>query len=210
MGFCSNRSGSSANIYYRDESLRSALSEVSVPLRQMLEQTERTYLLGNTRVKMRTSVENLEVGDFRLDKLSEGENAELPRWVAEELVSLGMAESSEEPFEAELFRALSREKMLGPLQLSALPPDFYARMRRKLDHLEREVAGGRAKREEADKLRAGSYDLIGMRLSKMLSLSSSSGSVGSLADKLTPEESFFFSSSQAMSKEWKGILLGGK
>ena len=175
----------------------------------MLERREREYLLGGTRVKMRSSVENLEVGDFRIEKLVEGETTDMPRWVAEELARLNMAEVVEEPFELEVFRALSREKMMGPLQLSVLPHDFYVRMKRRLGRLAEGLVDGKVKKEDFDRLTSGSYDLVGMRLSKLLSLSSSSTSVSSLSDKVTPEELAFFSMSQGLSKEWKAALLGG-
>ena len=81
-------------------------------------------------------------------------------------------------------------------------------MRRRLDRLGEWVVEKKVRKEDLDKLRAGSYDLVGMRLSKLLSLSSSGTSVASLADRLTPEESAFFSLSQGLSKEWKEALLG--
>ncbi|MDA4124300.1 MAG: hypothetical protein OK438_02430 [Thaumarchaeota archaeon] len=164
--------------------------------------------MGKAKVVMRSSLDNIDVGDFRIDGLKQGETVELPRWVAEELSSLSLAELAEEPFETEIFRAIGKEKMMGPLQLSALPQDFYLRMKRRLSLLGRAATDGKAKKEDLDRLKAGSYDLIGMRLSKLLSLSSSSTSVTSLADKLTPEESAFFTASQSVSKEWRAALLG--
>ncbi len=175
----------------------------------MLERREREYLLGAARTRMKSSVENLDVGDFHIDRLSEGESVELPRWVADELIGQGMAESAETPFENEIFSALSREKMMGPLQLSTLAPDFYVRMRRKVGALSAGVAEGKSRREDLERLRAVCYDLVGIRLSKLLSLSSSSTPASSLADKLTPEEAAFFAISQSLSKEWKAGLLGG-
>ena len=185
------------------------MSDEQLTLRQMIERREREYLLANTRAKMRSSVENLDVGDFHIEKLNEGESVELPRWVADELVGQGMAETAESPFENEIFNALSKEKMMGPLQLSGLQPDFYVRMRRKLAGLGASVAEGRSKKEEYDRLRAVCYDLVGIRLSKLLSLSSSSATATALGEKLTPEESAFFALSQSLSKEWKAGLLGG-
>ena len=158
---------------------------------------------------MRSSVENLDVGDFHIEKLTQGESVELPRWVADELVGQGIAETTEAPFENEIFSALSKEKMMGPLQLSTLPHDFYVRMRRRLGALGAAVAEGKAKREEFERLRAVCYDLVGIRLSKLLSLSSSSAPASTLGERLTPEESEFFALSQALSKEWKSGLLGG-
>ena len=49
---------------------------------------------------------------------------------------------------------------------------------------------------------------MGIRLSKLLSLSSTSTPASSLAEKLTPEESEFFALSQSLSREWKVGLLG--
>ncbi len=185
------------------------LSEEQIALRQMLERREREYLLGTARAKMRSSIENLDVGDFHIEKLSEGEAVELPRWVLDELAAQGMAESSEAPFENEIFNALSKEKMMGPLQLSGLAPDFYIRMKRRLGTLKAAVAEGKTRREDLERLRVVCYDLIGIRLSKLLSLSSSSTPASTLADKLTPEEKEFFVISQSLSKEWKSGLLGG-
>lgn len=166
-------------------------------------------MLGRAKVKMRSSVENLETGDFSVPRLSEGETTELPRWVADELVGLNMAESIEESFETEIFRALSKEKMMGPLQLSGISPEFYLRMRRRLATLGAAAVEGKAKKEEVDRLRSACYDLVGIRLSKLLSLSSSATTVSALEGKVTPEESAFFAASQSLSKEWRGALLGG-
>lgn len=185
------------------------MSEEQIALKQMLERREREYLLGKTSIRMRSALENLDVGDFRIEQLSEGESIELPRWVADQLIGQGLAEAVEGPFENEIFRILGKEKMMGPLQLSTLPGDFYVKMRRRLGQLVGGVAEGKVNKQELDRLRAVCYDLVGMRLSKLLSLSSSSTPASSMGDKLTPEESAFFAVSQSLSKEWKGGLLGG-
>ena len=186
------------------------MSDEQLNLRQMLERREREYLMTSTRARMRSSVENLDIGDFHIERLNEGESVELPRWVADELVGQGMAETAESPFENEVFNALSKEKLMGPLQLSGLQPDFYVRMRRRLSTLGASVGEGKSRKEEYDRLRAVCYDLVGIRLSKLLSLSSSSATATTLGDKLTPEESAFFALSQSLSKEWKAALLGGQ
>ena len=175
---------------------------------QLFEQRERDYMLARVRVKMRTSVENIEAGDYRIESLAEGQSAELPRWVAEELVGLNLAEQADEPFETEIFRAVSKEKMMGPLQLSSLPEDFFLRMRRRVGHLAVAADEGKVKREEYEKLRNVCYDLVGMRLSKLLSLSSSLAKAADMGDRLTPEERTFFTMAQASSAEWKAALLG--
>ena len=66
------------------------------------------------------------------------------------------------------------------------------------------------RKEDYERLRASSYDLIGIRLGKLLSLSSSSTTLSAIADKLTPEEKVFFATSQSLTKEWRTTLLGEK
>src|SRR2546422_4460224 len=159
---------------------------------------------------MRSAVENIEVGDLKIEKLREGEIAELPRWVAEEFAGLGLAEVAEEPFETEILKSLSREKMIGAFQLSNLAPDFYLRMKRRLAYLHDAAGGGGGGKEDFERLRASCYDLIGIRLGKLLSLSSSSTTLSAIAHKLTPEGKAFFATSQSLPKEWRSTLLGEK
>ncbi|HUH99907.1 MAG TPA: hypothetical protein VLY65_02590 [Nitrososphaerales archaeon] len=174
---------------------------------RMFEQREREFLVSPIRVTMKTSTEQIEVGDLLLAKAKEGERMELPRWVAEELVDLGLAELQEEPFDVEIFKALTREKMLASPQLSPLEPNFYIRMRRRLAVIKAGVEKGKYRREDYEKLRMASYDLIGRRLSKLLSISSSA-SVKTITDRITPEEKAFFTMSSSISASWKTALLG--
>jgi GINS complex protein len=174
----------------------------------LFEQREREYLLAKVRVKARLSVENVDAGDYRIDSLTEGQATDLPRWMAEELAVLNVVEIPEEPFETEIFRALSKEKMMGPLQLSVLPEDFYMRMRRRLARLDVAAREGKARKEEVEKLRAVCYDLVGIRLSKLLSLSSTSTRASDMGDKLTSEEKAFFTKAQLSANEWKTALMG--
>ena len=177
-------------------------------IRQLFEREERDFMLTRARVKMRAPLENIEVGEFKIAGVSEGERAEFPRWVAEELVKLGLAEMEEEPFENEIFRAVTREKMYASPQLSTLNPEFYIRMRRRLSIIGEGVESGKTRREDYERLKSSCYDLIGRRLSKLLSLSSSMTSLETLGDKVTPEEREFFLLCQSISKEWKSALLG--
>jgi GINS complex protein len=183
------------------------LEDPSANVAKVFEQREREFLLVPVRVTMKTSTEEIEVGDLVLKKAKEGERVEMPRWVAEELVELELAELQEESFEVEIFKALTREKILAALQLSQLEPNFYVRMRRRLAAVRAGVERGKYRREDYEKLRTTSYDLIGRRLSKLLSMSSSAN-VQTIADRITPEEKTFFSMSSSISTAWKKALLG--
>jgi DNA replication factor GINS len=183
------------------------LEEPGADVAKIFEQREREFLLAPVRVTMKTSTEEIEVGDLLLKKANDGERVELPRWVAEELVELGLAEVQEEAFEVEIFKALTREKILASPQLSPLEPNFYIRMRRRLAAVRLGVERGKYRREDYEKLRTTSYDLIGRRLSKLLSMSSSAN-VQTIADRITPEEKAFFTMSSSISAAWKNALLG--
>jgi hypothetical protein len=174
---------------------------------ELFERREREFLLSSVRVLVKSSMEQLEVGDMTLEKMKEGETVEVPRWVAEELVELSVAEIQEEAFEIEIFKALTREKMLGAQQLSALQPNFYLKMRRRLAAVKAGAETGKYRRDDYDKLKATSYDLVGRRLSKLLSVSTSTN-LQTIGDKLTPEEKAFFTTSRTQSEEWKSALLG--
>ena len=54
---------------------------------KIFEQREREFLLAPVRVTMKSSTEQMDVGDLVLNKAKEGERIEMPRWVAEELVA---------------------------------------------------------------------------------------------------------------------------
>ncbi len=97
--------------------------------------------------------------------------------------------------------------MLSAPQLSPLQANFYLRMRRRLAAIREGSEKGRYRREDYERLRQTCYDLIGRRLSKLLSMSSSA-SLQSVGDKITPEERVFFTASRSASDEWKSALLG--
>jgi len=183
------------------------LEDPGTEVAKVFEQREREFLLSPVRVTMKTSTEQMEVGDLVLNKAKEGERLEMPRWVAEELVSLELADMQEEPFDVEIFKALTREKILASPQLSPLEANFYIRMRRRLAAVRVGVERGKYRREDYEKLKTTSYDLIGRRLSKLLSMSSSAN-VKTIADRITPEEKAFFSMSSSISSAWKKALLG--
>jgi hypothetical protein len=177
-------------------------------IKELFDQRERDFLLSSVRVTMNAQLEKIEVGDFTIKSAPQGETIELPRWVAEELAELKLCDVEEEAFEVEILRSLTREKMLGSPQLSSLQPDFYLKMRRRLKLVREGVEAGKYGKEEYERLKASCYDLIGRRLSKLLSLSSSASTLEAISDRLTPEERNFLTSTQSLSNEWKRALLG--
>jgi GINS complex protein len=174
---------------------------------ELFERREREFLLSPVRVIVKSNMEQLEVGDMILQKMKQGETVEVPRWVAEELAELNVAEIQEETFEVEIFKALTREKMLGAQQLSPLQPNFYLKMKRRLAMIKAGSETGKYRREDYEKLRATSYDLVGRRLNKLLAVSTSTN-MQTMGDKLTAEEKTFFTTARSQAEGWKRALLG--
>ena len=63
-----------------------------------LTRREREFMMKKANVRMLSSLENTHVGDFDIDKLEQGEMAEVPRWVAVELVAAKLGLMNDEPF----------------------------------------------------------------------------------------------------------------
>ncbi len=179
------------------------------PVGALLARRERDFGLATVNVVMNSALENLDLGDYRLDGLKIGDRVEVPRWIARELSRLGLATPTEEQVDGELLKSLSREKMMGPLQLSKLQSDFYPRVRARLEDMKEDVKAGKMKGPDYDRFRAACYDLIGIRLSKLLAVSNSSTPLASFGDKVTPEEAEFFAQAKAMSSSWREAILGG-
>lgn len=168
------------------------------------------FLMTPVRVTFKMQMGEIEAGEIQLKQVNQGDTVELPRWAAEELEMKGLAEIVEEPFETEVYRALSREKLLGPLQLSKLPPTFYMRMRRRLIRLTEEASEGRVRRDEFERFRASCYDIVSLRIGKLLALANLPSVIPELQDKLTYEERELFNIIQNTSKNWKSMVLGEK
>ena len=171
---------------------------------------ELDFLLSNVRVTFKVPISEIEAGEIKLKQVNQGGTLEIPRWAAEELEKKGLAEIAEEPFETEVFKALSREKILGPLQLSKLSPTFYMRMRRRLLYLMDEASHGRVRRDEFERFKASCYDIVSIRVGKLLSLANASSNIPELQERLTQEERELFSILQQTTKSWKSMVLGEK
>ena len=146
---------------------------------------------------------------FHLDETKEGDSVEVPRWVGEILVETGFADAQEESLEIEISRALSRERIQGSLQLSTLKKDFYLKVRRHLNYLERKGEIDEAAKPEHERFSVSAYDLITLRLGKLLYFGSSSSTPQDLLEKITPEEEKLFNGAHDVVESWRKTVLEG-
>jgi DNA replication initiation complex subunit (GINS family) len=138
--------------------------------------------------------------------MNEWDVIDLPRWVAEVLVNLDICESQEESFSSEVFKAVTREKIAGNDQLSTLRADFYLKIRRQL------TAGAMkpALLPEMEKTRTLIYDLIALRIRKILSIATSLSPPTDVREKLTPEEYQIFDAVYTLLQSWRAMMMEGK
>jgi hypothetical protein len=174
------------------------------PVMRAIRDREFAYLLGGTRLRFKQKTPRIDIGSVHLEPMNEGDTIELPRWVAEVLVETGVCENQEENFSSEVFKAVTREKIAGNDQLSTLRPDFYLKVRRQLSFASEKPSA------EVEKTRTLVYDLVALRLRKILSVATSLSAPTDIREKLTPEEYQMFESVYGLLQSWRSVVMEGK
>lgn len=180
------------------------------PALQSIRDREFAYLLAGTRLKVKKKTPKIDIGSIHLDPMNEGDAIDLPRWIAEVLVDMEICESQEESFASEVFKAVTKEKIVGADQLSTLRPDFYLKIRRHLAYASNPNNLKPNSIAELEKTRTLIYDLITMRLRKILSIAASISPSSDVREKLTPEEFQIFDAVYGLLQAWRSIALEGK
>ena len=177
---------------------------------QSIRDREFANRLSGTRLKVEKKTTKVDIGSVHLEPMNEGDAVDLPRWIAEVLVDLDICESQEESFASEVFKAVTKEKIVGSDQLSTLKPDFYLKIRRHLAYAGNPNNLKPNAIPELEKTRTLIYDLITMRLRKILSIAASISPSTEVRDKLTPEEYQIFDSVYSLLQSWRSIAMEGK
>ncbi len=176
---------------------------------ESIKDREIAYLLSGTRLKILQNISKQDVGSIHLENMNQGDVVELPRWVGEILTALGMAESQEESFATEVFKAVNREKMAGENQIAALRSDFYLKVRRHVAFSTEMSSLKPSMASELDRTRTLIYDLVALRLRKILLISSALSPPGDMREKLTPEEYQIFDTIYGLLQSWRAAIMGG-
>ena len=161
---------------------------------------ERLYLLNTSKSTAVSDIDNITLRYFGLNTASKGESIETARWLNQYLAGKGIVKELGDGLEIELYKALNREKIAGPYQLSVLKSDFYQRLR---VYLRRGDIDG-----DLQKARVYARDLITLRLNKLTALAVSTSENDKILIILTPEESMVFEQIKNIIKSWKNTVLG--
>jgi hypothetical protein len=164
---------------------------------------EASFMLSTVKVIARKPVPEARLSTFTLPEMKEGSSIDVPRWVAEILEEEGYVERSEESIEAELYRAVQREKLQGASQLSPIKGDFYLKLGRYLKMLKKKGPEDL----HYQKVLAASNSLLTMRLVKMVTLAGYTSQPEPHA-LLSPEELALFREIKNLVQAWRDYVLG--
>lgn len=157
------------------------------------------YMTEEVKVTFKKDVK-VNISGISVDG-KEGDTQVIPRWLAGILQENGLAEVHEQDMGIELMRALSRERIAGSEQISALKSDFYIRLN---DFIKNKTSA------EREKLNVSLQDIVLLRLGKIAHFARSAPLTPDLEQKLTHEEKTLFQLIHKASKDFKECVLGGK
>lgn len=138
-----------------------------------------------------------------------GQEAEVPYWVAEELVAADLARYREEDLMdlAKLSKIHWKETIPSSTQLPSLQPGFYCELRRFLAKLKSEGKQDPSKLRECERAENLSRDVISCRLRKIASFAAGPGFTTDLLKNMTLEEQALYKRLNATIGEWKSSIL---
>jgi DNA replication factor GINS len=154
------------------------------------------YMMQDIRVTYKSDLK-VSVGSITIDA-REGDISSLPRWLAKLLVEESAIEIQDNDSSAYISRALNRERISKPHDLSGLDPDFYIRVH---DYLE-----GLNEREK-ESITVSLLSFVASRLEKIVKLAAASALSPELEAKLSVEEKELYLLIHSYSSEFKQKVL---
>lgn len=154
------------------------------------------YLAEEVRVTYKKDVK-MTVGNIAIDA-KEGDMSSLQRWIAKILSEQGAVEIQPSDLAGYISRAMNRERIAKPHDLSGIDVDFYVRAN---DHLEG------LKERERENLLVSLNTFVASRLEKIVKLAAASPLSPELEAKLSAEEKELYNLiNNASTRFKKGVL----
>ncbi|MFQ6011173.1 MAG: hypothetical protein ACE5KG_03265 [Nitrososphaerales archaeon] len=179
--------------------------EPQATLELRLEDEELSFGNQNIRLSLTKDIPNLRIGSIEVKESKSGEIIEVPRWASEVLCKLGFGKRDDD-MGVELFKALTRERMQAPTQLSGLPENFYFRLR---TYIRNFTSGSVTKEQDFEKVSNSARSIIALRISKLLCLAGLS-SPPEEVQSITPEEKILYDNIHEMVSHWKESMVEKK
>jgi len=152
------------------------------------------YLLEETRVTFKSDVK-ISINDINIDA-KEGDILLLPRWLTKILSRKNLIDIQDNEISSYVSKALNRERISKPHDISSVDIDFYIRVNDFLKSLNE---------KERENLKVSLNSFVMSRLEKIVKLAAASSLSAEMEAKLSAEEkqlyNFIHSSSSAF-KQW--------
>jgi predicted DNA-binding antitoxin AbrB/MazE fold protein len=146
----------------------------------------------------------VKVGPFK-----EGKEYEVRYWIAQELKKSGLVHIREdEPVDFKLLTKIQwKEGVQAAQRVTALPEDFYPKVRRYLEELSGEAVKRPEKREDYKKNKNLAADITRTRLKKIVALASSPTQTRQILGNLTREELTLHNYLHEIILKWRNGIL---
>jgi DNA replication factor GINS len=149
------------------------------------------YLLEEVRVTFKSDVK-ISINDINIDA-KEGDILQLPRWLTKIFSKKNLIEIQDYEMSSYVSKALNRERISKPHDVSGIDADFYVRVNDFLENLNE---------KERETLRVSLNSFVISRLGKIVKLAAASSLSAEMETKLSAEErqlyNFVHSSSLAL------------
>lgn len=151
----------------------------------------------------------IKLAGLNIGPFEEGNEYEVYRWVAVELVRSGIAHFREEEQldSAKLNKIQWTERVQTAGQISKIAEDFYPKLRRCISELKETVAKDAEKMREYERVRHLTQDIINSRLKKIVSIASGPAQTENALRNLTGEERFLHEQLYKLISQWKKQIL---
>ncbi len=156
------------------------------------------------------NLQEITVAETIVGPLEDGKEYEMRHWVAAELVRSGYARFRED--EPLAFIALNKvhwreTKLQTGLQISALPDQFYPKLRRYLKSVRELLSAEPSAANEYVQANRLARDIVNCRLKKIVSLAATPTRSTSIIQCLSKEEQILFDSVRNAVTEWEAQIL---
>jgi len=187
------------------------LLDLSLGLRNL----RREYLWSNVRVIVLKDHEDIMLPGTTI-QLKRGTEITVPRWISKILEEKGVVEVKDTPMninELGRYSFLEIHARTTSATLQKLPIDFYQKLRDYLEKLKENIARKPSPElvDEYRKARSYVYDILRIRLNRILALVQAGAESGEIRDeinKLTPEELILYKTIRKLLEDWQKEVIG--
>jgi len=161
------------------------------------------------KVRVQRDLPNLSLGGENLGPLKEGDDVDLPRWMANELAKSNIVKVFErEPLDmAALAKIHWRECIPSSREIPPMQNDFYYKLRGLLKDLLQKSEHEQSIRADYDKALSQSKDIVNCRLHKILYIAAGPPQTDTTLQKLAAEERALYNQLCSIVNEWKRRVL---